>query len=361
MIGWLSRCQNASFPLSLTDDLVTQLPSTVRFELSAREVEAIGELLAELETRFDSSECPERLTDISLAAHRLPQRLRSFLLDFRNTAPAGAYIVGGWPVKDDQIGPTPPHWAKTPSPSPTLQEELLLLLIGSIVGEVFGWATQQDGRIVHDLLPIREHEDEQLGSGSKQLLWWHTEDAFHPFRADYICLLCLRNPDRVATTLASSDALQFDPAWVSELTKKSYTIRPDESHLPRNNVSKAAEASFAMIEELQRHPEKIEVLFGDASSPPYMRLDPYFMDPSDSPAAREAFDALVAAIDQALIEVVLEPGDCLLLDNFRAVHGRVPFTARYDGTDRWLKRINVTRDLRKSRALRAGTSERVIG
>ncbi len=33
---------------------------------------------------------------------------------------------------------------------------------------------------------------------------------------------------------------------------------------------------------------------------------------------------------------------------------------RFDGTDRWLKRINVARDLRKSRAVRKAPASRVI-
>jgi len=34
--------------------------------------------------------------------------------------------------------------------------------------------------------------------------------------------------------------------------------------------------------------------------------------------------------------------------------------ANYDGTDRWLKRINLTRDLRKSRASRLTADSRII-
>ena len=34
--------------------------------------------------------------------------------------------------------------------------------------------------------------------------------------------------------------------------------------------------------------------------------------------------------------------------------------AKYDGTDRWLKRINVTRDLRKSRGSRSHSASRLI-
>jgi alpha-ketoglutarate-dependent taurine dioxygenase len=57
---------------------------------------------------------------------------------------------------------------------------------------------------------------------------------------------------------------------------------------------------------------------------------------------------------------VLEPGDFVFIDNYRAVHGRKPFKARYDGNDRWLKRINITRDLRKSRDARLSSTERLI-
>jgi alpha-ketoglutarate-dependent taurine dioxygenase len=43
--------------------------------------------------------------------------------------------------------------------------------------------------------------------------------------------------------------------------------------------------------------------------------------------------------------VVLSDGDVLVIDNDRAVHGRSPFVPRYDGTDRWLKRALVVREL----------------
>jgi hypothetical protein len=42
------------------------------------------------------------------------------------------------------------------------------------------------------------------------------------------------------------------------------------------------------------------------------------------------------------------------------VHGRKPFRARFDGTDRWLRRLNVAVDLRKSRKFRLTADSRVI-
>ena len=107
-------------------------------------------------------------------------------------------------------------------------------------------------------------------------------------------------------------------------------------------------------------PEKVSVFFGSHDSP-YLRLDPYFMDPlEDDPEAQQAMNTLIALLDASLIDLVLGPGEFCFIDNYRVVHGRKPFQAKYDGNDRWLKRISLTRDLRKSRDARAGRNARVI-
>ena len=61
-----------------------------------------------------------------------------------------------------------------------------------------------------------------------------------------------------------------------------------------------------------------------------------------------------------LENIILEPGTACFLDNYRAIHGRSAFEPKFDGTDRWLKRMILTRDLRKSRALRADPEKPVL-
>jgi Taurine catabolism dioxygenase TauD, TfdA family len=68
----------------------------------------------------------------------------------------------------------------------------------------------------------------------------------------------------------------------------------------------------------------------------------------------------VSSADAALLDVVMHPGEILFIDNYKAVHGRRPYKARYDGADRWLKRINITRDIRKSRGARLSCTSRII-
>jgi Fe(II)/alpha-ketoglutarate-dependent arginine beta-hydroxylase len=334
------------------------------FVLSGEEIEAIQALVREIEGQHSSCESPSLLAAAAVYGQELPRRLRQYLTDFRLNEPEdGICIVKGYPVDDGKIGRTPEHWKLSNGRSPALGEEIFLLLCGSLLGDCIGWSTQQDGHLVHDLLPIRGLENEQLGTGSKELLWWHTEDAFHPLRGDYLGMLCLRNPDRVATTYASLRGIRLDPDQWRLLFEPHFTIRPDESHLKKNkgasDLDESLEQNYQRIEQMNSRPEKIAVLHGDRSSP-YIRIDPYFMDPVEDPAAQRALDSLIQAIEESLEDVVLEPGDVCLIDNFKGVHGRKPFTARYDGTDRWLKRINITRDLRKSREVRKGAGERII-
>jgi Fe(II)/alpha-ketoglutarate-dependent arginine beta-hydroxylase len=341
-----------------------------QLSLSAAEVCDIKALLSGVTARYKSVEDRDFLDEVNVIAHDLPRRVRQFLNNFKYHEPlGGACLITGYPVDDERIGRTPSHWSEKQEVSPTLDEEMLFVLFGSLLGDVIGWMTQQDAYLIHDVLPIRDDEDAQISTGSLQPIWWHNEDAFHPFRGDYVSLMCLRNPDGVATTLASMDALKLKPRHVNILFEPYFVLRPDESHAEKNGAAchrrldEADEAllsaAYGHIEEMCRNPTKRPVLYGSKQSP-YICIDPYFMSPPDNDEAQSALNALISAVDSSLSELVLNPGDFLFVDNFRAVHGRRPFKAKYDGRDRWLKRMNVTRDLRKSRSARSTPASRVI-
>ncbi|HEV2860042.1 MAG TPA: guanitoxin biosynthesis L-enduracididine beta-hydroxylase GntD [Pyrinomonadaceae bacterium] len=336
-----------------------------RFILDATEVSAIRALLSELTSKYGSAEDEDFLKDVSVFAHELPRRLRRFLNDFKQLEPApGVCVISGYPVDDAALGPTPAHWNARGAVSPALAEEMLFILCGSLLGDVFGWATQQGGSLVHEVLPIKDDEDEQMGTGSKQTIFWHNEEAFHPYRSDYVGLMCMRNPDRTPTTFASVDMLELDAEVTRKLFEPHYTITPDDTHTKENSWqvggdSEALKVACRRIEEMLNNPQPQPVMFGDPRSP-YLCLDPYYMPPPADGDALRAFDAFTREVDSKLTEVVLQPGDILFVDNYRAVHGRKSFVARYDGNDRWLKRVNVTRDLRKSRDSRETSSSRII-
>jgi Fe(II)/alpha-ketoglutarate-dependent arginine beta-hydroxylase len=329
-----------------------------KLEIDPNELHAVERLLDECTAELKDIETDEALRRITVFAHELPTRIRAALNDYRLERMSGLLRICGYVVDQDRVGPTPTHWRYSGA-ADTHREELLLAMFSSLVGDPFGWSTQQDGRLVHDVIPIQGHEHEQLGTSSESLLTWHTEDAFHPMRGDFLSFACIRNPYAAATTIGYVEALDLPDSTKAVLFQPRFHILPDNSHLPKNNTSGDA-AVFSAVEEMHRSPDGVAVLFGDPEQP-YIRADPYFMrvDPDDT-EAQAALGQLVEQIDKTMFDIYLEDGEFCFLDNFRLVHGRKPFKARHDGTDRWIKRINITHDLRKSRAVRPGTANRLI-
>jgi Fe(II)/alpha-ketoglutarate-dependent arginine beta-hydroxylase len=329
---------------------------------------ALTPMLTDLTKTYATIEDAELIRRAPVLARQLPAHLLEFLEDFRLREPSALCLVSGLDVDEEELGPTPSHWRDSQFGSPAFRQEVFFLLVSSALGDVFGWATQQDGRIMHDVLPIKGHEYYEIGSNSLQHLSWHTEDAFHPCRGDYVALMCLKNPDQVATTVGDAGDLDWSVLDVEALFEPEFTQMPDNSHRPENAsestgdrvIDRLRQRSFALIQSWNDDPVKRPVLFGDRQQP-YMALDPYHMKTDGwSERALRAFTGLCDQIEANLQDVALRPGDCVFVDNFRAVHGRRSFQARYDGTDRWLKRLNITRNLRGSRAWRPAPDNRVI-
>ncbi|WP_260639575.1 TauD/TfdA family dioxygenase [Streptomyces angustmyceticus] len=280
------------------------------------------------------------------AAPALPRRLRAFLAQAR-AAESDVTVVSGLPI-DPGLPPTPSGWDLAAKSGAGHREEVALLLCGTALGDPFGWESQQDGRIVHDVCPAPGMEASLTSASSAKTLSLHTEDVFHPCRADYVSLLCLRNPDAVGTTVTRVGSLDFPDSLRDTLRESRFRFYPDDSHTgtshSANTTGDACDPSNGTMGP---------VLFGPEHSP-YLRFDIDFMSGEDEEAA-EAVTAAQEMLSKAAGRVALEPGDAVFIDNYQAVHGREPFAARYDGNDRWLKRLNISRDIRR---LYAGSTNR---
>ncbi|MEZ6088044.1 MAG: guanitoxin biosynthesis L-enduracididine beta-hydroxylase GntD [Pirellulaceae bacterium] len=320
-----------------------------RFELNSQEAKDIESVVWSHARSFSDVNSDDYHEHALINAHELPRRLRARLNRFRLEEPSsGILIVSGFPIDNLAIGPTPSSLEDCGLSTTTRREEAFLVLVMSLLGDTICWSTQQSGRMIHDVFPIKQHQDMQLGTGCKELLTWHTEDAFHDVRSDYVGMLCLRNPQRVATTIASMSEITLDEELKTQLFREEYCILPDESHRGITDLTTQADAPTRnTIQQMLSHPQKVAVLFGDREKP-FIRIDPYFMPLPESPALRNAYQRLVVEIDNRIKDVVLQPGDLCIMDNFQVVHGRRPFQANFDGSDRWLKRVLVARDLRKS-------------
>ncbi|MFJ3928430.1 TauD/TfdA family dioxygenase [Streptomyces sp. NPDC090022] len=278
---------------------------------------------------------------IRVESERLPVGVRQFLVAAR-AAEDAVIAVANLPV-DENLVPTPPSWQVAEKEGAAIREELVLLLIASVLGDPFAWTNQQNGRLVHDVCPSKGQEASLTSASSEQQLTLHTEDVFHTCRGDYVALMCLRNPDGVGTTVAEVDAVEVSGPLREVLHQDRFRFFPDDSHevVPLHT----AEHPSALEE---RPHEVASVLFGPEDSP-YLRIDADFTSPveGDEEAGR-AMDAAARQLAAAARRVVLSPGEAAFIDNYRVIHGRDTFTPRYDGTDRWLKRTSMVRDLRRT-------------
>jgi L-asparagine oxygenase len=327
--------------------------NTVTYELSASEVRQVTGLVERLIGGYSSPEDDAFVAAAADVARSLPDGIIGFLRSFQGAEPAVAAVIRGLPVDDERVGPTPEHWSAHCDPARTMPEDFYFLLLGSLIGEVFGWATLQNGALLHNVLPNRAEENDQSGAGSRAPLLWHIEDAFHPYRCDYLGLMALRNPDGIGTSLGSVRNLKVTQQEREVLWAPRFHIRPDKVHM------KGLDASGRGA-EFEHSPEPVSILFGDAEEP-YLRINPPFMTalPGDEVAEQVLAD-VISRIDESMGEVILNPGDVVFIDNYLAVHGRGSFIPRYDGTDRWMRKALFTRDLRKSRSVRDSADGRVL-
>jgi hypothetical protein len=313
------------------------------FILTPEDVQDVNLLIDHMVSQYGSAENEDLYDDIWRYTHKLPERVLSFVNHYkRSENNSGILVMTGHSIDDLAIGKTPLRYVHN-NPN-TTREELIAVLYSSLLGEVFGWAEQQKGRMINDILPVQGNEYIQGGSSSITMLNWHVEESFHPHRADYLMLFCLRNQDNIPTICCSIDWLELDIEIRKELFKKNFVFHPYGEFDKAN----------------QEFTRPSSVLFGSLEKP-YLKIDPADMHVvENNETAVEALSEIVRLIENSKKEIVLAAGDICILDNYRVVHGRASFQPRYDGSDRWLKRVNVTRDIRRSRPYRSAPDSRVI-
>ncbi|MER7660642.1 TauD/TfdA family dioxygenase [Streptomyces sp. NPDC096193] len=246
----------------------------------------------------------------------------------------GLFVLRGLPLDDEAIGPTPAGWANARDRGAVY--DIALLLLATVMGNPLAWEGQQDGRFVHNIVPSPGHETAQTGASSSVLLSPHTEDAFHPGRAHLLMLGCMRNHDNIATTAAGIRKTRLADEDVDLLSRPVLPILPDDAY---EVAQRFADQAPPPVPTLYASDEGMTMRFDPAYTP---------LDGADDDY-RAAYHRLSEELARVSVAVSLSPGEVLVVDNDLVVHGRVPFQARYDGTDRWLKRASVRVPGRRTR------------
>ncbi|MEV0413552.1 TauD/TfdA family dioxygenase [Streptomyces sp. NPDC050448] len=302
-------------------------------QLDARTAGELRQAAQKILDQFGTSATsPELLERVAHTAAQLSDTLKHHCRPV-DTAD-GLFVLRALPVDDEGIGPTPSGWGNAGDSGAVY--DIALLLLATVMGNPIAWEGQQDGRFVHNIVPSPGHETEQTGASSTVLLSPHTEDAFHPGRAHLLMLGCMRNHDDIATTAASIRKTRLADADVDVLTQPVLPILPDDAYAEAQGFT---EEAAPPVPALYAAEDGMTLRF----DPAYTPLD------GAGPGYRAAYGRLSDELARVSVAVSLSPGEVLVVDNDLVVHGRVPFRARYDGTDRWLKRASVRVPGRRTR------------
>lgn len=197
--------------------------------------------------------------------------------------------------------------------------------IAKIYGFPISYKQEQGGRLIQNILPVHKTEHQQISTSSKVELYLHTETAFHPYKPSFVILLCLRGDESAVTTYSVFDDFVTDIGErnLEILMSEPYTTSIDDSF--RQNGEEDVEVDIPAIKT-------------DGEGNLDLTFDWSLMK-GKTPEAQRALEALKDAISKSTREVILSAGEAMIINNKKCVHGRKPFQPRYDGTDRWVKRI----------------------
>ncbi|KIZ17623.1 TauD/TfdA family dioxygenase [Streptomyces natalensis] len=280
---------------------------------------------------------PDWLARARRAWSDLPAELVAGLREFRkDSGPTGSMLVRGLPVGHATLPPTPDKPGSVQRDATV--SAAVLAMVASGLGDPAAYRPEKTGAIVQDVVPVPGQEDYQSNAGSV-LLTFHTENAFHPHRPDFVMLLCLRADHENVAGLRTACIREVLPLLTEESRQALFS----------KEFITAAPPSFG-LDGVGTEPHA--VLYG-AVEDPDICVDLSATEPT-TVRAKEAMAELQELFDRTAQTVRLVPGNLAIVDNRVTVHGRTPFRPRYDGQDRWLQRTFVLTDLRRSREHRDG-------
>jgi L-asparagine oxygenase len=279
------------------------------------------------------------------AARRIPERLADLLADFASVGTeSGTMLIDGLPVPD------PP--ATPPDNRSHLGEGTVLARVQAIVnhacGEMVAYQAEGHGRLYQDMVPNRALAQSQTSLGSRVELELHTEQAFSTLKPDVLSLACLRgHPDARTYVLPAHVLLAQLNASERELLRQPLWMTGVDGSFRQEG--------HEFIEGDKRGP--LAIIAG-AEDDPTVVFDQDLMHGLTA-EAQAMIDRVTEVYHSHRCSHTLQPGQILLVDNVRAVHGRSPFTPNFDGGDRFIIRSFAVRDLVRTRYARPG-NRRVI-
>lgn len=310
-------------------------PKSFVLEFTNEEKKEIKELVTSLKVDIHNMNY-STLNYLEKFSKKLPDRITEELISFkREKNNYGTILFRNLPI--DSNLPDTPSDGKPAVQKYTNISEILLYLFMLNLGEPIAYADEKNGQFVHDICPIKGKENNLENNGSQVFFTYHTEDAIHPYKPDYLALFCLRSDhDKSAKTETASiaKALELLPGHAIDILRKPlFVLHPPSSfNSPELSIQTAVLTGNILRPSLCIHASLMKAV---------------------NEEAEWALSELKSALSMVSIGIVLLPGDLVIIDNHLAAHARTSFTPKYDGKDRWLQRMFVTSDIKNSESSRS--------
>ena len=253
-------------------------------------------------------------------ALQIPNRiLNHFSQIYKN----GYIIFRTFPV--EYLGETPEKNTENLGENTSLAKIQGILL--HCLGEMIAYEAEGNGHLFQDIIPVKNMENLQTSIGSNKELEIHTEQAFSNLRPNFLSLACIRgDPNAFTYFLPVSRILELEP-------------NPEKSILWKPLWKTGVDLSFkiggqAFIQGDIRGP--LAILNGEKENPDFI-FDQDLMT-GITEKAHSKIAEIVDIYYTHRIAHCLQPGEILIIDNRKVVHGRSSFSPKYDGKDRFLIR-----------------------
>lgn len=245
------------------------------------------------------------------------------------------------PITD--LPATPTGWVPIPSCRTTMTAMVSVVLLSSLFDlETVSYGSENDGHLFVNLvaLPGEGAEAEQ----STKAMRGHTDAATFPFRGtvdprwpriapspDIVYLAALRNPDAVPTiVMPLSDILaRMAPEQIGVLKGPNIVIKAQKTFVRGTRAALGEVHVLDGTNVLHESEEGIWVRYTHKGTLPVDDEDTQIV------AAKSAFEDACA---KSVHPVVLAPGDLLMVNNRKALHGRLPVGDGVGEESRWLIR-----------------------
>ena len=299
-------------------------------EIKEEEKEKLLILAKSIQHISPSKNMEEFIINVKKLSLRLPSRIKCELENFKkNGDKCGALLIRNLPNEPFVI---------TPKDNKEHVGETTILayvqaLFNEYMGHMVSYEAEGDGYLFQDMVPNKKLSTTQTSLGSNVELELHTEQAFSDYRPDYLSLACIKGDYQAYTFFLHVNQIieQMTDEEICYMENKNWKIGVDMS-FALNGCDFAARGPLSI---LKNNGEHYDLVFDQD------------LLMAETKTAGEIIDVIVDIYYNCRNRYVLQPGEILILDNNKVVHGRSIFKPKFNGNDRFIVRSFIMNDLKK--------------